>query len=77
MQARIALFYPYIHFQDDNWLKASALYWDKMGRIVPYSYETVRDSDTVKALANELGYIENFNPRLAHNSGCVFIDRHI
>ena len=44
-----ALYYPFIHFKDDNWLKLGALYWDKIGRIVPTDYAT-DDSETVKAL---------------------------
>jgi len=30
-----ALYYPFIHFKDDSWLTLSALYWDRMARIVP------------------------------------------
>jgi hypothetical protein len=50
MDSYQALYYPYIHFKDDRWLKLAALYWDKVARIVPDSYVT-DDSDTVKALA--------------------------
>lgn len=46
-----ALYYPFIHFKDDAWLKTAALYWDKLGRIVPYDYVT-DDSETVKALGS-------------------------
>ena len=46
-----ALYYPYIHFKDDAWLKLTALYWDKLGRIVPSGYST-DDSPTVKALGS-------------------------
>lgn len=62
MQAFIGLYYPFIHFKDDNWLKAMALYWDKMARIVPAGYETRRDSEVVKKLAGELDFIKNFDP---------------
>jgi hypothetical protein len=62
MANHIGLYYPFIHFKDDKWLKLAALYWDKMGRIVPETYELHRDSDTVKQLTGELGFIENFNP---------------
>src|SRR6266478_2822415 len=57
----IGLYYPFIHFKDDAWLKLTALYWDKMGRIVPETYKT-EDSETVKRLAEESGYIETFRP---------------
>ena len=53
-----ALYYPFIHFKDDRWLKLSALYWDRMGRIVPREY-TRKDSDTVRALGD---FIENLHP---------------
>ena len=47
---RHGLYYPYFHFRHDRWLKVAALYWPKMVRIVPNSYQT-RDSETVRALA--------------------------
>jgi len=40
------LYYPFIHFKDEAWLKLTALYWDQMVRIVPKKYE-LHDSDTV------------------------------
>jgi hypothetical protein len=46
-----ALYYPFIHFRDDRWVKLAALYWDRVGRIVPNDYVT-EDSDTVKALGS-------------------------
>lgn len=51
MDAHTGLFFPYLHFPNDNWVKLSALYWDKIYRIVPYGYETKRDTDLVKALS--------------------------
>jgi hypothetical protein len=50
MQSYQALYYPFIHFKDDDWLKLTVLYWDKVARIVPEGYAT-DDSDAVKALA--------------------------
>jgi hypothetical protein len=58
MKSYIALYYPLIHFNDDAWIKLTALYWDKMGRIVPRGYRP-SDSDTVKRLADESEFIEN------------------
>jgi hypothetical protein len=29
MLAQTGLYYPYIHFRDDNWLKLAALYWEQ------------------------------------------------
>ena len=53
-----ALYYPFIHFKDERWLKLSALYWDVMGRIVPKTY-TREDNEVVRALGS---YIENLHP---------------
>lgn len=47
--ARRCLYYPFIHFRDEAWLKLSALYWDDVTRIVPRSY-TPRDSKEVRLL---------------------------
>ena len=52
------LYYPFIHFKNDGWLKLSALYWDKMGRIVPTDYLR-EDSDTVKKLGD---FVVNLPP---------------
>ncbi len=51
MAASFGLYYPFIHFKDDNWLKLSAVYFDKMYRIVPSGYKT-EDSDTVRDLGD-------------------------
>jgi hypothetical protein len=53
-----ALYYPFIHFKDDGWVKLTALYWDELGRIVPNGYPT-HDSDTVKALGS---FVKDFPP---------------
>jgi len=57
MKNYIGLYYPLIHFKDDAWIKLTALYWDKMGRIVPRGYRP-SDSDTVKQLDDD-GFVEN------------------
>ncbi|MEF7616302.1 DUF6236 family protein [Aquincola sp. MAHUQ-54] len=56
MQSYQALYYPFIHFKDEQWLKLAALYWDKIARIVPHDYPTA-DSDTVKALSPCIGTV--------------------
>lgn len=61
MASYIGLYYPFIHFKDEAWLKLTALYWDKIARIVPEGYQT-HDSDTVKQLAEELDFIRNYAP---------------
>ena len=53
------LYYPYIHFKQDSWLKLSALYWDRMGRIVPIGYKR-EDSSTVRELGD---FVENLHPQ--------------
>jgi hypothetical protein len=55
-----ALYFPYIHFQDENWLKHTLLYWDGLKRIVPPGYKP-HDSELVKALISE-GFIESVDP---------------
>ncbi|MFC6421936.1 DUF6236 family protein [Ornithinimicrobium tianjinense] len=64
MLLQSALYYPYIHVRDDAWLKAAALYWKRVDRIVPRDYPT-RDSRTVKVLGDELGFIESRRPGAA------------
>src|SRR5690349_18481018 len=61
MSNHIGLYYPTIGFSDDAWVKLAALYWDKLGRIVPSGVE-VDDSDAVKQLINEVGFIDSFMP---------------
>ncbi|MBV9689190.1 MAG: hypothetical protein JO202_05695 [Ktedonobacteraceae bacterium] len=64
----IGLYYPLIHFPHDSWIKLAALYWDKLGRIVPVDYP-LNDSDTVQRLQGELGFIENFIPNEFDTNG--------
>lgn len=58
--ARRCLYYPFIHFRDEAWLKLSALYWDDVTRIVPRSYAP-RDSRDVRAL-EEAGVLQRIDP---------------
>ncbi|RAO40487.1 hypothetical protein GAR06_06233 [Micromonospora saelicesensis] len=61
MTVRIGLYYPFIHFRDEAWLKHTSLYWDRMARIVPTGYG-LRDSDTVSEFKDG-NYIRDFHPR--------------
>ena len=61
------LYYPYIHFRDDNWLKLSALYWPAMARMVPNGYPT-EDSHTVRVLREELAFVIDVQPGPAADS---------
>ncbi|MGW7521292.1 DUF6236 family protein [Streptomyces sp. NPDC054796] len=70
----IGLYYPYIHFRSDAWLKTAALYWPHLARVVPGDYE-LRDSRTVRALADDLGFITAIGPaRTAEAIAPVFLE---
>ncbi|MES1182790.1 MAG: DUF6236 family protein [Myxococcales bacterium] len=58
--ARRCLYYPFIHFRDEAWLKLSALYWDDVSRIVPKGYRP-RDSRDVRAL-EDAGVVQRVDP---------------
>ncbi|MDA0267052.1 MAG: hypothetical protein O2890_07135 [Cyanobacteria bacterium] len=45
-----ALYYPYIHIQNLNWLKASLFYWDEISRIIPSGYLPKDNSDVKKVI---------------------------
>jgi hypothetical protein len=60
----MAVYYPYIHFRDERWLKIAALYWPGMIRIVHPDYPT-RDSELVKILKSELGFVTEDPPTSA------------
>jgi hypothetical protein len=56
-----ALYYPYIHLQDANWIKVAALYYDKLLRIVPEGFKT-QDKEIVRLLNDKFQFIENLHP---------------
>lgn len=57
---RAALYFPYIHIRDDNWLKAASLYWPSVHRIVPQGYPK-HDSRTAAAFADD-GVLRDVDP---------------
>src|SRR4051812_4547526 len=59
MAPRIGLYYPFIHFQDDAWVKLAALYWARLARIVSSGYAT-HDSRVVRALGED--FVLNLAP---------------
>jgi len=68
------LYYPFINFKDEAWLKFTALYWDKMGRIVPKSYGPTNDSPAVEKFVKESDFIENVEPQKeASDVGSTFL----
>ncbi|MCU7934186.1 MAG: hypothetical protein KZQ99_04810 [Candidatus Thiodiazotropha sp. (ex Dulcina madagascariensis)] len=54
------LYYPYINFRSETWLKKMALYADSVSRIVPDGYPT-RPSHTLDLLVEE-HFVRNFSP---------------
>jgi hypothetical protein len=60
MAAQIGLYFPYMHFRDEAWLKLSMLYWDRMARISPEGYSG-GDSRTVRELV-DAEYVRNISP---------------
>jgi hypothetical protein len=60
MVTYFGLYYPFIHFKDEGWLKLTALYWDGMKRIVPMG-ATLHDSDEVKRLI-DANFVHNESP---------------
>jgi hypothetical protein len=64
----IGLYHPRIHFQSEKWIKAAALYWTKMARIVPSGY-VPHDSDTVRILRDELDFVVNLEPQKSGGRG--------
>jgi len=63
----MGLYYPYVHFRDERWLKLAALYWPRMARIVTPGYPT-RDSELVRRLSGELGFVVNVSPVSARSA---------
>src|SRR2546430_2443425 len=58
---RFGLYYPYVHFREEHWLKMAALYWPRLARIVAPGF-TIRDSEMVRRLAEELDFTIDLNP---------------
>ena len=74
MLIQSGLYYPYIHIRSDKWLKAAALYWQRVDRIVPHDYPT-QDSLTARVLIDELGFIEGRRPgQAALDTSKLFLD---
>ncbi len=57
-----ALYYPYIHIQDVNWLKATLLLFSEVRRMMPVQF-TPEDSEEVRAFA--LGLVQPSSTALA------------
>ncbi|WP_405720601.1 DUF6236 family protein [Streptomyces sp. NBC_01537] len=64
MLDQIGLYYPYIHFRNEEWLKTAALYWPQLARVVPADYELF-DLRTTRALIDQLDFIVPVEPEPA------------
>ena len=57
-----ALYYPYINFSNQRWLKTAALFYDSIDRIVPPGYDTFTDLAVTKPLNAEVPFINDVHP---------------
>jgi Family of unknown function (DUF6236) len=55
------LYFPYIHIRDEAWLKAAALYWPSVRRLVPAGY-VKHDSPTARVFA-DAGVLQDEHPQ--------------
>jgi Family of unknown function (DUF6236) len=72
---KVGLYFPYIHFRDEDWLKTSVLYWDRVARIVPIGYPP-DDSQTVRQLQDDFRFVVNLapDPGVLDEVGTAFIN---
>ncbi|MGW2238271.1 DUF6236 family protein [Streptomyces sp. NPDC001759] len=61
MLPHVGLYYPFIHFRDERWLKTAALYWRELARVVPQGYP-LADSRTARVLREELEFVTPVDP---------------
>lgn len=57
----MALYYPWMHFQDDAWLKTSLLTWEKLVRVRPPGIED-RDNDLVRRVREKADLLIDIVP---------------
>jgi hypothetical protein len=57
----IALYYPWMHFRDENWLKLALLTWDNIVRIRPKDVPD-RDGDLVRQIRSETDMLTEIVP---------------
>lgn len=73
MASYFGLYYPYIEFRDEGWLKLAALYWDRLYRMVPDKLIPSDSAEVRKLVAAE--FIDNAHPgRVAHRIEGPFCD---
>ncbi|MFI0220443.1 DUF6236 family protein [Streptomyces lydicus] len=59
--ASIALYYPWMHFQDTDWLKLSLLSWERIVRLRPRTVGD-RDSEVVREIRGESDLLQEITP---------------
>ncbi|WP_306364026.1 DUF6236 family protein [Nocardia sp. CC227C] len=59
--SQIALYYPWMRFRNENWLKLALLTWDHVARIRPRSASDT-DSDAVARLRAETDFLHDVEP---------------
>ncbi|MGW1769232.1 DUF6236 family protein [Streptomyces sp. NPDC002073] len=64
MALQTGLYYPYVHLRDESWVKAAALYWRDLARVVPAGFP-VRDRAVVKELNRDSRFLIDTDPRPA------------
>jgi hypothetical protein len=60
----IALYYPYTRVRDDTWLKAAALYLQRLALVAPRQYAPL-ETVTARTLREELGFLVDIDPDVA------------
>jgi hypothetical protein len=59
--ASIALYYPWMHFQDTDWLKLALLSWERIVRLRPRTVDD-RDSEVVREIRGESDLLQEITP---------------
>ncbi|MEV4619825.1 DUF6236 family protein [Asanoa sp. NPDC049573] len=71
----LALYYPWMHFQSDNWVKLALLTWDGVVRIRSTAIFD-RDSDAVRRIAAETDFLTDVVPArpVLHRVATTFLE---
>ncbi|WP_369222414.1 DUF6236 family protein [Streptomyces sp. R39] len=59
--ASIALYYPWMHFQDSDWLKLALLSWERIVRLRPRAVDD-RDNEVVREIRGESDLLHEITP---------------
>jgi hypothetical protein len=71
---QLGLYYPYVHFRDDDWLKVAALYWPQLARLAAPGLAR-HDTAVARELADTLDFVFDINPTAAAAAvGVTFVD---